>query len=255
MLLTVLGEYVLPRSGEAWQETLVAALGTLGYTPQAARQAVSRSARDDWLRTERQGRRSRVRLSDRAAELLRTGAERIYTFGRPWVWDGRWLLVALRVPENRREVRHQLRTQLAWAGLGSLGGGLWLTPHLDREPEVAAAAAAEPAADVLSFRARLGELGEPREVVRVAWDVDAIMDNYTAFLDDFGRVRPSSPEACFRMQTTMVHAWRKFPFLDPDLPESLLPSPWPGRRAYELFHSRHARWQRPARTFFDSLEK
>ena len=29
-LLTVLGEYVLPASGGAWQETLITALGSLG---------------------------------------------------------------------------------------------------------------------------------------------------------------------------------------------------------------------------------
>ena len=68
--------------------------------------------------------------------MLRTGAERIYGFGEPRDWDGRWLLVALRVPEERREVRHQLRTRLAWAGFGSLGGGLWISPHVEREAEL-----------------------------------------------------------------------------------------------------------------------
>ena len=40
------------------------------------------------------------------------------------------------MPEQRREVRHQLRTQLAWAGFGSLGGGLWISPHVEREAEL-----------------------------------------------------------------------------------------------------------------------
>ena len=137
LLLTVLGEYVLPRSGSVWQETLVSALVSLGYTPQAARQALARSTRDGWLESERHGRRTRMSLSHATAELLRTGAERIYTFGQPWQWDGRWLVVILRVPEERRAVRHQLRSRLAWAGLGSLRGGVWLTPHVEREQELA----------------------------------------------------------------------------------------------------------------------
>ena len=53
-------------------------------------------------------------------------------------WDGRWLLLVLRVPEQRRELRHQLTTQLAWAGFGSLGNGLWITPHVDREALISA---------------------------------------------------------------------------------------------------------------------
>ena len=56
------------------------------------------------------------------------------------------------------------------------------------------------------------------------------------------------------MQTLLVHAWRKFPFLDPDLPAELLPSGWPRRRAHELFAGRHARWGDPAQAYFTELE-
>src|SRR3954470_8668734 len=41
VLLTMLGEYVLPAPGGAWQETLIGALGTLGYKTHAARQALA----------------------------------------------------------------------------------------------------------------------------------------------------------------------------------------------------------------------
>ena len=49
VLLTVLGEYVMPRGGSVWQETLVEGLVALGHTEQTARQAVARSTRDGWL--------------------------------------------------------------------------------------------------------------------------------------------------------------------------------------------------------------
>jgi phenylacetic acid degradation operon negative regulatory protein len=254
LLLTVLGEYVLPRSGEVWQETLVAALCSLGYTEQAARQALSRSTRDGWLQTERRGRRSRMSLTGAGRELLATGADRIYSFGRPWTWDERWLIVVLRVPEQRRAVRHQLRSQLAWAGMGSLGGGVWLTPHVEREAELTAAIREEPDAEARSFVAELGAMGDPQELIADAWDLDSVRDQYQAFIDDFVRLRPSTPEACFRQQTLLVHAWRRFPFLDPDLPASVLPADWPRDRAHALFGERHARWEPAARAHFDQLE-
>jgi len=254
VLLTVLGEYVLPRSGSVWQETLVGALGAVGYSRHAARQALARSTRDGWLTTERCGRRARMSLSTRTAGLLRSGAERIYSFGRPWQWDGRWLVVVLRVPEERRAVRHQLRSRLAWAGMGSLGGGVWLTPHVGREGELAEAIAVEAAADATSFVAEFGAVGDPQRVAAAAWDLDRVREQYAAFIDDFARVRPATPEACFRMQTTLVHAWRKFPFLDPDLPASLLPERWPRQRAHALFVERHQRWARLAREYFEGLE-
>jgi phenylacetic acid degradation operon negative regulatory protein len=254
LLLTVLGEYVLPRSDGVWQETLVAALSSLGYSQQAARQALSRSTREGWLQTRRHGRRTRMTLTERTAGLLASGAERIYSFGEPWEWDGRWLLVVLRVPEERRDVRHQLRTRLAWAGLGSLGGGVWLTPHVEREEELAAAINGEPAAGASSFVAQSGSIGDPRQLVGAAWNLESVSEQYQAFVDDFARVRASTPEACFRQQTLLVHAWRKFPFLDPDVPVELLPARWPRERAHALFVDRHERWRTGAGAYFDELE-
>jgi len=256
LLLTVLGEYVLPRGQAVWQETLVEALTTLGYTEQAARQALSRSTRDGWLTAERHGRRARLSLTESTIQLLRSGAQRIYSFGEQWDWDGRWLVLILRVPEQRREVRHQLRTRLAWAGLGSLGSGVWITPHVEREPELAAAINGEPAAEATSFVANLASLGSAQGIAHQGWDLDDVRMHYRQFIDDFSRrTRPAQPAACFRMQTLLVHAWRKFPFLDPDLPAELLPARWPRTRAHELFIDRHARWQPPAVAYFDELEQ
>jgi phenylacetic acid degradation operon negative regulatory protein len=254
LLLTVLGEYVLPRRAGVWQETLVAAMESLGYTQHAARQALARSTRGGWLETERRGRRARLTLSRGTADLLAAGAERIYTFGDPWQWEGRWLLVTLRVPEKRRAVRHQLRSRLAWTGLGSLGSGLWITPHVEREGELAAAIRDQPVAEARSFVAELGSIGDPEQLVADAWNLEAVRGKYEAFVDDFGRVRATSPEACFRQQTLLVHAWRKFPFLDPDLPAEVLPAGWPRERAHDLFVARHARWQGKATEYFSELE-
>jgi phenylacetic acid degradation operon negative regulatory protein len=253
VLLTVLGEYVVPAGDGVWQETLVGALEALGYKTQAARQALARSVTGGWLRTERHGRRARMFATDETAAMLRNGAERIYRFGEPWAWDGRWLLVVLRVPEERREVRHQARTQLAWAGFGSLGGGLWITPHVDREAEVLRLAEGS-VAELLSFRAEMGEFGDPREVVASAWDLDGVAAAYRAFIERFGRLRPRSVEAMFGAQTMLVHEWRKFPFLDPELPEEMLGARWPRRRALEVFRERHAVWHEAAQDYFASLE-
>ena len=142
--------------GSAWQETLISALGRLDYTPQAARQALARSIADGWLRAERRERRSRVLLTPGTSTMLTSGAERIYSFGRSWDWDGQWLLVVLRVPEQSRHVRHRIRSQLAWAGFGSLGGGVYLSPHVEREAELRTLADDNSAAELQSFHARFG---------------------------------------------------------------------------------------------------
>ena len=251
MLLTTLGEYVLPLRRGVWQETLIEALGALGYKVHAARQALTRSVAAGWLQTERRGRRSLVSLTDESVQMLETGARRIYSFGAPWEWDGRWLLVVLRVPEERRDVRHQLRTRLAWAGFGSLGGGLWITPHVERELELTDV---DSVAELLSFQASLGTLGDPANVLAEAWDLAAVAAAYRDLIERFGRLRPKTPEAVFRAQTQLVHEWRKFPFLDPDLPEAMLPVNWPRAQALKVFRDRHESWHAAAQDYFHSLE-
>jgi phenylacetic acid degradation operon negative regulatory protein len=251
MLLTTLGEYVLPLRRPVWQETLIEALGALGYKVHAARQALARSVAAGWLETQRRGRRSLVSLTEESVQMLETGARRIYSFGEPWEWDGRWLLVVLRVPEERRDVRHQVRTRLAWAGFGSLGGGLWITPHVERERELTDV---DSLAELLSFQASLGTLGDPANVPAEAWDLEAVAAAYRDFVARFGRLRPKTPEAVFRAQTQLVHEWRKFPFLDPDLPEAMLPVGWPRAQALVVFRERHESWHAPAQDYFHSLE-
>jgi len=245
---------MLPLGFSVWQETLIQALGALEHKSQAARQALARSASAGWLTSERHGRRSRVELTEEAAAMLRTGAARIYGFGEPWAWDGQWLLVVLRVPEQRREVRHQLRTQLAWAGFGSLGGGLWLSPHVEREDELRRSVTVDSVAELQSFRAELGSIGDPEKLIASAWDLNTVAEGYREFIARFARTSPRTPAAIFRAQTLLVHEWRRFPFLDPDLPERMLPRAWPRSRAHEVFLHRHTLWQDTAQEYFASLQ-
>jgi phenylacetic acid degradation operon negative regulatory protein len=135
-----------------------------------------------------------------------------------------------------------------------MGGGVWLTPHVEREAELRAVIEDAPAAEATSFVAALGTLGRPSDVAAAAWDLAGVREHYEAFIADFAAIRPSSGEAFFRMQTLLVHAWRKFPFLDPDLPAQLLPADWPRRQAHELFRARHAHWRAKALDYFAELE-
>jgi phenylacetic acid degradation operon negative regulatory protein len=62
---------------------------------------------------------------------------------------------------------------------------------------------------------------------------------YEQFIDDF---RVSSPADVLARQVELVHAWRRFPSIDPVLPRELLPARWSGRKAATLFADRHQRW-------------
>lgn len=256
LLLTVLGEYVAPQKAQTWTGTLVEALGTLGVREKAARQVLLRSASDGWLVGERHGRRVRFSLSPEIHQLLAVGARRIYSFGAGRVdWDGQWLVVVASVPEEQRHLRHQLRTGLAWAGFGPLGQGVWVCPDAGREEEARRVVESlGPAVQATSFIGRHAQVGDESALVARAWNLPDLEHRYTSFVAEFGEARPVDHEDVFRAQTRLVHEWRRFPFLDPGLPDSLLPATWPGRRARELFLRRHEEWTLGARSWFDATD-
>ena len=80
VLFTVLGELVLPTGGEAWTSAFIDVFGRLGVEEKAARQALMRTAADNWLSSERVGRRTVWRLTPAAERLLQDGTERIFGF-------------------------------------------------------------------------------------------------------------------------------------------------------------------------------
>ncbi len=194
LLFTLLGEFVLTGDGSAWTSAVIAALARLGVEEKATRQALMRTAAAGWLRAEKAGRRTRWHLTDSARQLLTDGAERIFSFTGPAEnWDGRWLLVAARIPESDRSARHVVRNRLSWAGFGSLGPGLWISTHPEREAEVTQVLReAGIADDAHLFVATRSGLADVRAMVSAAWDLAEIEREYEQFIDEFsdrGRTR------------------------------------------------------------------
>ncbi|MDN3351249.1 PaaX family transcriptional regulator C-terminal domain-containing protein [Actinomadura sp. DC4] len=244
LLLTVLGEFVLPEDEPVWTSTIVEVLDNLGVEEKSARQALARTAADGWLASERVGRSVRWSLTPSGRRLLTEGAERIYAFGTPRpAWDGLWLILYVSVPESKRRLRHKLRTKLTWAGFGSPGPGMWISPLPEREAEaLAVVEGLGLGGGAMSFTARFAAVGSQPEMVGRAWDLDAVAAQYAGFVGTFGDLRPATAHDTMLAQSRLVHEWRRFPFLDPRLPAELLPDAWIGDRARELFAELHAEW-------------
>ncbi len=244
MLLTVLGEFVLRRGRPVWTTTLVSVLASLGFNEKNARQAIARLAEQGLLRSERVGRQVRWHLTGRAEDLLCEGTERIFGFlGDDGKWDGQWLVLAFSVPEEQRHARPQLRKELGFAGFGFPAPGIAVCAHADREADAKRILDRLGVSDTcLSFRGEAGLLAGSAELVRRAWDLQMLGGGYLDFIARFDHLRPADPVAECAAVTELVHWWRRFPFIDPELPDDLLPAGWPGRRAKSLFDRLHARW-------------
>lgn len=257
LLLTMLGEFVYPAGRSVWTSTIVAGLDTVGITETNARQAVARLGEQGIVHAERQGRRTRWHLTGPGTELLATGSERIYSFGRGAErWDHTWLLVTCSIPATQRATRHRFRAQLTFAGFGFLTPTIAVSPHADREQlandvitELGLADAAK------TFIATTGSLTSDTGVLTAAWDLDAVAGAYAEFLDEFAAPPPGdAPAASFGDVLRLVDAWRRFPFIDPELPSALLPDAWIGVQALEVFERRRSAERSLAAAWFADAE-
>jgi phenylacetic acid degradation operon negative regulatory protein len=241
----VLGEFVHPRGESVWTATLVTALASLDIEEKAARQALSRTAAEGLVESSRHGRRVLWRLSPEGKSLLEDGTQRIYGFMRDRRrWDGRWLVVSIPVPESQRGLRHRLRTRLTWLGLGTPTPGLWVSPDAGKVAavrEVVAGLGLEELA--VAWTGPVADIGEERRLLDRAWDLDEVEKRYLRFIDSFADRRTSGDSDAFGALVRMIEEWRRFPFLDPDLPPELLDHDWPGPRAADLFHRQHRAWE------------
>ena len=252
LLMTLLGEFVLPAGGSAWTRTLLAALGQLGVQEKAARQALARTE-GRWLSRERIGRETRWSLTPAATALLEAGAQRIYGFGQSErAWDHRWVVLLASVPEADRQLRYRLAQGLGWAGFGATGNGMWLSPWTDQEP-VAAELVADLGVQATSFVAEIGSLGSEAALVESAWDIASLRGAYDGFLADTAALGGDS-DAVVAELAALVHRWRRFPLLDPDLPRELLPADWPGTVAAARFADLRANLQPAATTWWTTTD-
>lgn len=255
-LLILLGEYILAgESAGAWTQTIIDGLALVGFEERAARQAIARTATAGWLASERSGRRVRWQLTPAGREYLAAARERLFALGPESDWDGNWLVLLLTVPENQRKLRYRLRTALGWAGFGSPGPGIWLSPHPTHAYEarqVLRSLGAEVHATIL--HARLDEPSERHRLVAQAWDVRELDALYGSFIGHWVAIQPGSPCEALAQRLRLVYQWRRLLLADPGLPPALLPADWSGERARQLLLDRHAQWRPLATAWWETRE-
>lgn len=263
LIFTLFGEYLLHRPGSAWVGSLIDLLAPLGVSEGAARTALSRMRSRGWIDAERRGRNAFYFLTDRGRRLLEEGEERIYRPPRDESWDGSWLLVTYSIPEDDRSLRDRLRTRLTWLGLGSLGNGLWITPHdvAGRVERVVERLGITDAVELFEGRHLGGS--DPDRLVERCWDLPEIHQRYRDFIDRhlpefeaFRRDREAgelSAEEAYVHRFDLVHEYRDFAQVDPYLPDDLLPDDWAGACAAGLFRALHDLLERPAERYVDRV--
>jgi phenylacetic acid degradation operon negative regulatory protein len=247
LVFTLFGDFFLHRPGPVWVGSLIELLQPLGISQGAARSVLSRMAGKGWLVAVREGRHSFYDLTQKGRKLLEEGEARIYHPPRDEPWDGHWYLLAYSIPEDRRHLRDRLRVRLQWLGCGSLGYGLWLTPHDIRLEVQEIADGLEIRENLEVFRAEHVGFSDVGQLVNQCWDLAGINRRYEEFIERYwpeyedGRsaieADQLSDEDAFVRRLALVHEYREFPLSDPYLPRSLQPPDWAGDCTAALFNA------------------
>ncbi|ODU07033.1 MAG: hypothetical protein ABS81_02800 [Pseudonocardia sp. SCN 72-86] len=245
-LLTVLSLYVFPEPRPIPTAALLYALQLFGFDSKASRQALNRAAASGWIEARKDGRRAMWDLTLTGHQLMMDGRRRLQNLESvDRQWDGRFVLVNASVPQSQRALRHKIRTRLTWLGFGVMSPATWISIRLDAEQDAVELLNRLKIDGASTFIATPGRAGDFQEVVRRAWDLDALASEYRAFIEEFATERPGEGDDVLIAYTRLVHSWRRFPFMDPTLPAALLPSGWPGDEAVRVYQSLQSMW-RPA---------
>lgn len=181
----------------------------------------------------------------------------------PHEWDGKWRMLMYTIPEEKRQIRDELRKELLWSGFGSFSNGCWITPN-DLEKEVRLLIEKY---DIQGYADLfLSEYRGPqadRELVEKSWPLEEIDGKYKEFISTYSNkyiIHQSmmnngkmTDAECFVERTNLVHEYRKFLFIDPGLPKELLPEVWNGNHAAHLFEQYYKLLAQSASRFFEDV--
>lgn len=204
------------------------------------RTSVFRLAEEGWLEAHREGRRSRYALTPSGARRFAHASRRIYAPPPP-DWTGDWTVVVLPKTLESPALRAELRRDLEWEGFGMLSSGVFLHPLGD--VQVLGEILQEHGVEERSLVVRGPEPphrgNAAAQWVGDCWDLEGISQGYADFDDRFAPLLEGvraqgweSPQEAFMAQTLLIHAYRRVTLHDPRLPVALLPTAWPGLRAY-----------------------
>ncbi|HEY2055665.1 MAG TPA: PaaX family transcriptional regulator C-terminal domain-containing protein [Solirubrobacterales bacterium] len=229
LTITILGSHMRRTGGRVWSGGMVTLLGELGFSMEAVRAALARLVIRGMLERQRDGRRINYTLTPHAQELLAEGDRRIFSFGRQAPGGDAWTLLWHSIPEDRRMERWRMALRLRFLGFGSLQHATWIAAS-DREVEVRMLIDQLAVGDYVSvFPARILSCSERALLTSAAWDLDALAPRYEEFVAEFSplerarRRRALSDREAFVARARLMHSFRRFSLLDPELPDQMVP--------------------------------
>lgn len=262
MIFTIYGDYIRHYGNKIWIGSLIRLLKEFGHNEQSVRVSVSRMMKQGWIESEKKGNKSYYFLTQRGIARMEEAAIRIFKLA-PDHWDGKWRMLMYTIPEDKRQIRDELRKELLWSGFGSFSNSCWISPNnLEKEVKLLIEKYEIQAYTDFFVSSYIGPQAD-RTLVEKSWPLQEIEGKYQEFITTYSKnfiVHQSminkgqmTDAECFVERTKLVHEYRKFLFADPGLPKELLPEIWTGHHAALLFEQYYKLLAQSANQFFEEI--
>src|SRR5699024_2040125 len=261
-MFTLYGEYIQHYGGEIWVGNLIQLMDRFGISESSVRGAIFRMEQKDFLNKRKIKNKSYYSVTNDWKKNIDDGVRRVYS-SYNFAWDGNWRILTYSFPEEKRDLRNEIRKELSWMGFGMITNSTWISPNpleeqvmdLIKNHELENNATFFSSSDLVSH--------PPEQLINRVWDLENISKRYELFINEYSQKLEElrnkafndtlTDEQCFVERTSLVHEYRKFLFEDPVFPMELLPDFWEGTRAHELFWEIHQLLALPAVRYFESI--
>lgn len=264
LIISVFGDAVVPRGGLIWLGSLIELLEPLQLSDRLIRTSIFRLVKEEWMQSKAIGRRADYMLTPAGQRRFEESARHIYASNAP-IWDRRWRLV-LTVGELDVKQRKRLRRALFWQGFGAIGSDCFVHPSADLTTAFDALMT-DGMSDILKHLMPMLAADSGSDLsanavnmAQCAWNLEHLGASYANFV---ARYRPIldklrrdakneiDGESAFLMRTLLIHDYRRLLLRDPELPDILLPSNWPGQQARLLCKELYRRLLTPSERHID----
>lgn len=245
LIITLLGDSILPRGGQIWLGSLIQLLSLFDLNERLVRTTVFRLSKEGWLENLSAGRRANYAISEQSRLHFTKAAEQIYAAQSP-IWDQQWRLI-LTAGDLSAKDKTYLKKILFWQGFGKLGADIFIHPSTNLHTALDGLSSDNMAhimpslMPLMAVDACLPMSINNVDLVKKAWDLEKLGSAYQKFIHTYEPFIPTllqhdwyEPEEAFILRTLLIHDYRRLLLRDPQLPDSLLPEHWSDHQARRL---------------------
>lgn len=248
LMFTLFGDYIQYYGDEIWIGSLIHFMNQFGISESSVRGAIFRMVNQGLIKPRKIGNKSYYSLTETGWRRIEDGVRRVYAI-KHHKWDGYWRILIYSVPEEKRQLRTQLRKELSWTGFGLITNSTWVSPN-PLEHQIVEMVKTYNLEEYIYFFTSSSVLShDNQELINKGWKLAELEEEYNQFINHYSPRYAALQEQswqgtltdqqCFYERTCLVHEFRKFLFKDPLFPIDLLPENWSGFKARELFWQIH----------------